>query len=122
VKITAAGSRERTRLRDVSPQTGRQTPPNLSIDARERLREAGWPAMAFLERKLADDETNWWAPNAAAVEAMARSAGLEIVDHPAHELWICRPGSVFAHAAELAAAAGAPRDGEAVASPSPGSS
>jgi tRNA (mo5U34)-methyltransferase len=48
--------------------------------------------MAFIERRLADDDTNWWAPNAACVEAMARSAGLEVVEHPAHEIWLCRPG------------------------------
>jgi tRNA (mo5U34)-methyltransferase len=87
-------------------------PPNLSIDARELLRERGWPMMAFLEHELADDETNWWAPNSAGVEAMARSAGLEVVDHPAHEIWICRPRTPFPHAEELAAASGAPRDGE----------
>jgi tRNA (mo5U34)-methyltransferase len=96
-----------------APGEERVSPPsNLSIDERERLREPGWPMMAFLERKLAGDETNWWAPSAAAVEAMARSAGLAVIDHPAHETWICRPRSAFAHAAELAAAAGAPRDGE----------
>jgi tRNA (mo5U34)-methyltransferase len=90
-----------------SPGEERVTPPvDLSIDARERLRERGWPTMAFLEHKLADDETNWWAPNAAAVEALARSAGLEIADHPAHEIWICRPVAPFSHASELGAAAG----------------
>jgi len=93
-------------------------PANLSIDARDRLREPGWPAMAFLEHELEDDETNWWAPNAAAVEAMARSAGLEILDHPAHETWICRARPPFAHAGELAAASGAARDGERGRSPS----
>src|SRR5215210_3173107 len=58
-----------------------------------------------LELTLADDETNWWAPNAAGVEAMARSAGLEPVSQPAHEIWICRPGAQFEHAAELESAA-----------------
>ena len=87
-------------------------PADLSIASRERLREPGWPTMAFLEGKLEDDETNWWAPNAAGVEAMARSAGFEIADHPAHEIWVCRPRAPRAHAAELAAAAGAPWDGE----------
>ncbi|HEY0414771.1 MAG TPA: TIGR04290 family methyltransferase [Gaiellaceae bacterium] len=66
-------------------------PADLDIDERDRLLAPGWPAMAFIERKLADDETNWWAPNAACVEAMARSAGLRIDAHPAHEIWICSP-------------------------------
>jgi tRNA (mo5U34)-methyltransferase len=66
-------------------------PADLDIDDRERLLEPGWPKMAFIERRLAGDETNWWAPNAACVEAMARSAGLEVSAHPAHEVWLCRP-------------------------------
>jgi len=64
-------------------------PADLSIDDRARLLEPGWPKMAFVERRLADDETNWWAPNAACVEAMARSAGLRVDAHPAHEIWLC---------------------------------
>jgi tRNA (mo5U34)-methyltransferase len=66
-------------------------PPSLDIDERERLREPGWPTMAFIERRLADDDTNWWAPNAACVEAMARSAGLRVDSRPAHETWLCSP-------------------------------
>ena len=72
------------------PGNERAEPPrDLSIDERDRLLEPSWPKMAFLEHRLADDETNWWAPNAACVEAMARSAGLRIDSHPAHETWIC---------------------------------
>jgi tRNA (mo5U34)-methyltransferase len=67
------------------------TPGDLDIDERDRLRDPGWPAMAFIEHRLADDATNWWAPNAACVEAMARSAGLRIEAHPAHEIWLCSP-------------------------------
>ena len=75
------------------PGDERVDPPgDLDLDDRDALREPGWPKMAFIERRLADDETNWWAPNAACVEAMTRSAGLEVVDHPAHEIWLCRPG------------------------------
>jgi tRNA (mo5U34)-methyltransferase len=70
-----------------------QQPPDLDIDDRDRLLDPGWPKMAFVERKLANDETNWWAPNAACVEAMARSAGLSVDAHPAHEVWLCRPAS-----------------------------
>jgi hypothetical protein len=46
-------------------------------------------------------------PNHAAVEAMARSAGLELLGHPAEELWLCRPSGVPPHVAdELGAASG----------------
>ena len=68
-----------------------EAPDDLSIDERERMLEPGWPKMAFIEHALASDPTNWWAANRAAVEAMIRSAGLEIVDSPAHEIFICDP-------------------------------
>jgi tRNA (mo5U34)-methyltransferase len=57
------------------------------------MRQPGWPSMAFIEHELAGDHTNWWAPNAACVEAMARSAGLEVVEQPGHEIWVCRPAA-----------------------------
>jgi tRNA (mo5U34)-methyltransferase len=68
-----------------------RTPRNLPFDKREKLLERGWPKMAFVEHRLADDPTNWWAPNDACVEAMLRSAGLEVVERPGFQLWVCRP-------------------------------
>jgi tRNA (mo5U34)-methyltransferase len=65
------------------------TPEDVGIDERDALRAAGWPSMAFVEHQLAGDPTNWWAPNAACVEAMLRSCGLRIVEHPGHEIWLC---------------------------------
>jgi tRNA (mo5U34)-methyltransferase len=80
---------------------------NLDWDERERLLEPGWPSMVFVENRLFGDPTNWWVPNHAAVEAMARSAGLEIVDRPAPELWLCRPADAAGRVRdELRAAAG----------------
>lgn len=63
-------------------------PPDLSLDDRAMLQEPGWPTMAFVEHQMAGDQTNWWVPNAAAVEAMLRTAGMRIVDQPGHEIWI----------------------------------
>jgi tRNA (mo5U34)-methyltransferase len=60
------------------------------MEERHRLAEPGWPAMAFIEHRLAGDPTNWWAPNDACVDAMARSAGLEPVARPGHEIVVCR--------------------------------
>jgi tRNA (mo5U34)-methyltransferase len=71
-----------------------QPPADLSIDERDAMLESGWPTMAFVERRLAGDPTNWWAPNHACVVAMLRSAGLEVVSRPGHELYVCRPGVV----------------------------
>jgi tRNA (mo5U34)-methyltransferase len=50
----------------------------------------GFPRMHFMEKKYAGDPTNWWIPNRACVEAMLRSAGFEILEHPEEEVYLCR--------------------------------
>jgi tRNA (mo5U34)-methyltransferase len=50
--------------------------------------------MYFIEHSYSDDPTNWWIPNRAAAEAMLRSSGLEITEHPEPETWICEPRAV----------------------------
>jgi len=67
------------------------TPEDLPLDEREALLDPGWPKMAFIEHRLANDATNWWAPNHACVEALLRSAGFEVVARPEHEFYLCRP-------------------------------
>jgi tRNA (mo5U34)-methyltransferase len=49
-----------------------------------------FPKLHFVEHKYAGDPTNWWIPNRAAAEAMLRSAGFAIVDHPVPEVFVCR--------------------------------
>jgi tRNA (mo5U34)-methyltransferase len=49
-----------------------------------------FPRMYFIEKKYSHDPTNWWVPNRACVEAMLRSSGFEIVDHPESEVFVCR--------------------------------
>lgn len=66
-----------------------ETPEDLGIDERKRLAEPGWPRTAFVEHRLAGDPTNWWAADAACVEAMTRSAGLRVTERPGHEIWVC---------------------------------
>jgi tRNA (mo5U34)-methyltransferase len=66
--------------------------PDLDLCGREILLERGWPKMAFVERRLADDPTNWWIPNHACVEAMLRSSGLRVTSTPADEIYLCEPG------------------------------
>ena len=84
-----------------------QTPKDLPFERREALLEHGWPKMAFIEHKLADDPTNWWAPSSACVEAMLRSSGLVVVERPGYQLWVCRPtGLPAAVRAELDSASG----------------
>ena len=50
----------------------------------------GYPKMHFIEKKYCGDPTNWWAPNRACSEAMLRSAGFAVVEHPEEEVYICR--------------------------------
>jgi tRNA (mo5U34)-methyltransferase len=50
----------------------------------------GHPAMYFVERRYAGDETNWWIPNRACVEAMLRSAGFAIETRAEDEVYLCR--------------------------------
>lgn len=51
----------------------------------------GYPKMFFVEHRYAGDPTNWWIPNRACMEAMLRSAGFEIMEHPEEEVYLCRP-------------------------------
>lgn len=59
------------------------------------FRDPAYPAMYFVEHSYANDHTNWWIPNRAAAEAVLRSSGLELVDHPEPETWICTPGNTM---------------------------
>jgi tRNA (mo5U34)-methyltransferase len=51
---------------------------------------AGYPAMYFIEQRYAHDDTNWWIPNRACVEAMLRSSGFDIVARLEDEVYMCR--------------------------------
>ncbi|HYP16372.1 MAG TPA: TIGR04290 family methyltransferase, partial [Opitutus sp.] len=74
------------------PGDERAAPPDdLELDDRRQMLDAGWPKMAFIEKSLAGDPTNWWAPNHACIEAMLRTTGLGVLHHPAHEIYICQP-------------------------------
>jgi tRNA (mo5U34)-methyltransferase len=52
--------------------------------------EPAYPKMHFVEHKYAGDQTNWWAPNVSCMEAMLRSSGFAILQHPIPEVWLCR--------------------------------
>jgi tRNA (mo5U34)-methyltransferase len=51
---------------------------------------SGYPRMHFIEHRYSHDETNWWVPNRACVEAMLRSSGFRIESHPEDEVYLCR--------------------------------
>jgi tRNA (mo5U34)-methyltransferase len=63
---------------------------NYTFWQTEHFDRPGYPKMHFIEHRYADDPTNWWAPNAAAAEAMLRSSGFEILQHPEDEVYVCR--------------------------------
>ncbi len=87
-----------------------ETKPDYGIADRQVLTAPGWPRMAFIEKKFANDPTNWWAPNVACAEAMLRSTGMRVLARPADETWLCEPepesGERAANEAEYRAAVG----------------
>jgi tRNA (mo5U34)-methyltransferase len=56
----------------------------------EHFDRPDYPKLHFIEHSYSADPTNWWVPNAACAEAMLRSAGFAITDHPEQEVYICR--------------------------------
>lgn len=52
--------------------------------------DMAYPKMHFIEKRYAHDETNWWVPNRACVEAMLRSSGFSIEEQPEEEVYVCR--------------------------------
>jgi tRNA (mo5U34)-methyltransferase len=70
-----------------------------------------YPKMHFIERRFADDWTNWWAPNAACSQAMLRAAGFAIEANLDPEVYVCRVADV--PYAELGPAAVYPKRGRA---------
>jgi tRNA (mo5U34)-methyltransferase len=65
---------------------------------------AGFPKLHFIENKYSEDETNWWIPNNACLEAMLRSAGFHIKDHPEPEVYVCSPAGAPALEVSMLAA------------------
>lgn len=63
------------------------------LSDRDAMLNSGWPKMAFIEHRLANDPTNWWVANHAAVEAILRSSGLRVITRPGHEIYLCEPDS-----------------------------
>lgn len=58
---------------------------------RQVMLKDGWPKMAFIEKSLAGDPSNWWSPNHAGALAMLRSAGMTKIRRLSHEIYLCSP-------------------------------
>lgn len=66
---------------------------DLPIGERRRLLEPQWPKMAFIEKAIQGDATNWWVPNHACIVAMLASVGMQVTVRPGHETYLCEPAS-----------------------------
>lgn len=55
--------------------------------------QPGYPKLYFVEQRYADDPTNWFVPNTAAVEAMLRSSGFVIRENPEREVYLVQRGN-----------------------------
>jgi tRNA (mo5U34)-methyltransferase len=64
--------------------------PNYPFSEEAIFERPSYPRLHFVEQRYANDPTNWWIPNRACVEAMLRSSGFEILDHPEAEVFVCR--------------------------------
>ncbi len=75
-------------------QRGSDAVPPLDADypfwTTDIFEDPGYPKLHFIERSYSGDPTNWWAPNRAASEAMLRSAGFALLEHPEEEVYVCR--------------------------------
>jgi tRNA (mo5U34)-methyltransferase len=60
------------------------------FSAEDHFDRPGYPKLHFIEHRYTGDVTNWWVPNRACAEAMLRSAGFAIVEHPEDEVYLCR--------------------------------
>ena len=63
---------------------------NYDFEETELFFETGYPKMHFVERRYADDWTNWWIPNRACAEAILRSSGFAIEKRIEEEVYLCR--------------------------------
>jgi tRNA (mo5U34)-methyltransferase len=64
--------------------------PDYDFNSELHFDDPGYPKLHFIEHRYSHDETNWWVPNRACVEAMLRSSGFAIESQPEDEVYICQ--------------------------------
>lgn len=64
---------------------------DYTLDEREQMLDRDWPKMAFIEKQLNGDPTNWWIANRSCIEGMLRSCGFQITGQPEKEIFLCSP-------------------------------
>ncbi len=77
----------------LSLQTHHETAPvkNFGYSERKIMEKEGWPGMAFIEGRFENDPTNWWVPNRAAIKAIFRTCGFDLIEHPEDETYLFKP-------------------------------
>jgi tRNA (mo5U34)-methyltransferase len=63
--------------------------PDYSIDETKVFDLPGYPKLHFVEHRYSHDDSNWWIPNRACVEAMLRDSGFEIRERAEAEVYLC---------------------------------
>ncbi|GEO36969.1 tRNA (mo5U34)-methyltransferase [Skermanella aerolata] len=64
--------------------------PDYPIEETKVFDRPGFPKMHFVEHRYSHDDSNWWIPNRACVEAMLRDSGFEIGERAEDEVYLCR--------------------------------
>jgi tRNA (mo5U34)-methyltransferase len=64
--------------------------PNYPFTETGIFDQPGFPKMHFIEHRYSNDDSNWWVPNRACVEAMLRDSGFEIDQRAEEEVYLCR--------------------------------
>ena len=72
------------------PRNSRRFKEDYDFNEPAPFDEPGYPKMHFIEHRYSHDQTNWWVPNRAGVEAMLRSSGFSIEAQPEDEVYLCR--------------------------------
>lgn len=75
----------------LSGEESYETPDDCSIHDYNQMLDRGWPKMAFVEKSLNGDPTNWWVTNENCVAAMLRTSGFKIRNQPGDDIFLCEP-------------------------------
>jgi tRNA (mo5U34)-methyltransferase len=63
--------------------------PDYPIEETKIFDRPGYPKLHFVEHRYSHDDSNWWIPNRACVEAMLRDSGFEIRERAEAEVYLC---------------------------------
>jgi tRNA (mo5U34)-methyltransferase len=97
----AANETALSTLGRVRRSLARRLDPSRGVEAaegdveRDELQSPSFPRMSFLEGAYRGDLSNWWVPNYEALEPLARSAGLKVLDRPHPEMLVAEPERYF---------------------------